>query len=93
MKECNCKAEWSGPNIPGEVEHYVTCPWFDPQPKPAQARVEFGPYRTGSDPVVEPKPVEPKVHVASEKCWCEPELIGDYESEGGVKHYLHKELQ
>ena len=32
-------------------------------------------------------------HKCSKDCWCEPELIGDYESEGGVKHYLHRETQ
>lgn len=34
-----------------------------------------------------------KVHIDSDKCWCQPELIGNYESEGGTKHYLHKEEQ
>lgn len=32
-------------------------------------------------------------HECSKDCWCEPELIGDYTDQGGVKHYLHKELQ
>ena len=34
-----------------------------------------------------------KAHIESADCWCEPALVGDYESEGGVKHYLHKEVQ
>lgn len=32
-------------------------------------------------------------HIESADCWCGPELAGDYESEGGVKHYVHKESQ
>ncbi len=32
-------------------------------------------------------------HVAHSNCWCNPELIGDYENEGGLKHYLHRENQ
>jgi len=32
-------------------------------------------------------------HIESAECWCEPELIGDHESEGGAKHYLHREIQ
>lgn len=32
-------------------------------------------------------------HECSKDCWCEPELIGDYTSEGGKKHWLHKEIQ
>lgn len=32
-------------------------------------------------------------HIESKDCWCEPELIGDYANDNGVKHYLHKELQ
>lgn len=32
-------------------------------------------------------------HINSAECWCQPELIGDYEAEGGVKAYLHKEIQ
>lgn len=34
-----------------------------------------------------------KDHVESVDCWCEPELIGDYTSEGGVKHFLHRDTQ
>lgn len=33
------------------------------------------------------------VHEESADCWCEPELIADYEAEGGRKCYLHKEIQ
>ena len=36
---------------------------------------------------------EKREHIGSSDCWCEPELIGDYESEGGVKHYLHRDIQ
>lgn len=32
-------------------------------------------------------------HIESKDCWCEPELIGDETENGGVKCYLHKELQ
>lgn len=32
-------------------------------------------------------------HQESKDCWCEPELVGDYTNEKGVKHYLHKEIQ
>ncbi len=32
-------------------------------------------------------------HIESADCWCGPELAGDYESEGGTKHYVHKEKQ
>ena len=32
-------------------------------------------------------------HIQSEKCWCRPVLVGDYTSEGGVKHYMHNEVQ
>lgn len=32
-------------------------------------------------------------HIDSPECWCGPELAGDYESEGGVKHYVHREPQ
>lgn len=34
-----------------------------------------------------------ETHECSEKCWCEPELIGDYTDQGGVRHWLHKEKQ
>ena len=32
-------------------------------------------------------------HEESEDCWCEPELVADHSKEGGVKCYLHKEIQ
>lgn len=32
-------------------------------------------------------------HIESKDCWCEPELIEDETENGGVKCYLHKELQ
>jgi hypothetical protein len=32
-------------------------------------------------------------HIESADCWCEPELVGDYAHEGGVKCYVHKEVQ
>lgn len=32
-------------------------------------------------------------HEESKDCWCNPELAGDYTDDGGVKHYVHKELQ
>jgi len=32
-------------------------------------------------------------HIESKDCWCEPELVEDFTNEGGVKVYLHKELQ
>lgn len=38
-------------------------------------------------------PTEGPKHIESKACWCEPELIDDFTSSGGVKHYLHKELQ
>ncbi len=38
-------------------------------------------------------PVAGPPHVESADCWCEPELVADYSEEGGVKCYLHKEIQ
>lgn len=38
-------------------------------------------------------PTEGPKHIESKDCWCEPELIDDFASSGGVKLYLHKELQ
>lgn len=38
-------------------------------------------------------PLDGPEHIESADCWCEPELIGDFEHSGGVKCYLHKELQ
>lgn len=32
-------------------------------------------------------------HEESENCWCEPELLNDFTAIGGVKQYLHKEIQ
>jgi hypothetical protein len=32
-------------------------------------------------------------HVESKDCWCEPTLEGDYTAEGGVKFYMHREVQ
>ena len=32
-------------------------------------------------------------HIESKDCWCEPEIIEDETENGGVKCYLHKELQ
>lgn len=32
-------------------------------------------------------------HLESQECWCDPELMGDFTNEGGVKHFLHKEIQ
>ena len=31
-------------------------------------------------------------HSLSCDCWCEPELIGDFEDEGGNRVYLHRDL-
>lgn len=38
-------------------------------------------------------PYDGTEHDESAECWCEPELMADYTDSGGVKHYLHKELQ
>lgn len=38
-------------------------------------------------------PLDGPEHIESEECWCKPECMGDFTDEGGVKHYLHKELQ
>lgn len=32
-------------------------------------------------------------HIESADCWCNPILSNDFESEGGVKHYVHNEPQ
>ena len=32
-------------------------------------------------------------HMESSECWCGPELRDDFTESGGVKHYLHKEIQ
>lgn len=32
-------------------------------------------------------------HEESKDCWCEPELADDFTSQGGVKYYVHKEIQ
>ena len=32
-------------------------------------------------------------HYETDKCWCTPELMEDYTSTGGVKVYLHKQIQ
>lgn len=34
-----------------------------------------------------------KNHNESERCWCNPELIDDFTSTGGKKHFLHREIQ
>lgn len=46
-----------------------------------------------SDGNVHTIPTHGPKHEESKDCWCEPELIGDYTNEGGVKHYMHKEIQ
>lgn len=38
-------------------------------------------------------PTQSPEHVESKDCWCEPELIEDYTSQGGSQVWLHKELQ
>ena len=38
-------------------------------------------------------PVDGHEHIESPDCWCEPEMIADYTEQGGVKCYLHKEVQ
>jgi len=38
-------------------------------------------------------PIGGPEHVESKDCWCEPELVADETASGGVKCYLHKELQ
>ena len=32
-------------------------------------------------------------HIESKNCWCKPELIADESAHGGLKLYLHKEIQ
>lgn len=32
-------------------------------------------------------------HAESAECWCKPELVADETENGGVKCYLHKEIQ
>lgn len=32
-------------------------------------------------------------HIESEKCWCQPELKNDFTSEGGAKHFVHRDRQ
>jgi len=38
-------------------------------------------------------PMDGPEHIESKDCWCEPELVDDFTKDGGVKHYLHKEIQ
>lgn len=38
-------------------------------------------------------PLDGPPHEESSQCWCVPELIADETENGGVKCYLHKELQ
>lgn len=38
-------------------------------------------------------PLDGPEHTESAECWCEPELIADETEGGGVKCYLHKEIQ
>lgn len=53
-----------------------------------KANITFHP-----DGNVHTMPIDNKKHLESYSCWCDPELVGDYTNQGGVKHYLHKELQ
>lgn len=32
-------------------------------------------------------------HIESKDCWCQPELRDDYSDTGGVKLYVHGEIQ
>lgn len=34
-----------------------------------------------------------RMHSESPLCWCRPELVEDFTSEGGTKQYVHKQLQ
>lgn len=38
-------------------------------------------------------PLDGPKHEESKDCWCEPELVADETANGGVKCYLHKEIQ
>lgn len=46
-----------------------------------------------SDGNVHTMPTDGPAHEESKDCWCEPELRDDFTDQGGVKHYLHKEIQ
>ncbi len=34
-----------------------------------------------------------KQHYENSECWCNPEIIDDFTSNGGKKVYLHREIQ
>lgn len=34
-----------------------------------------------------------KIHYENADCWCNPDLIDDFTNIGGVKLYLHREIQ
>ena len=38
-------------------------------------------------------PTDGPEHQESKDCWCHPDLLDDFTDEGGVKHYLHREIQ
>ncbi len=38
-------------------------------------------------------PDAPPQHIESKDCWCVPDMIEDHTNDGGVKCYLHKEIQ
>ncbi len=33
------------------------------------------------------------LHIESEHCWCEPEIVNDFTSADGKKQYLHRQMQ